>query len=582
MNGGTLPARNPITRPVSFHSLSEHNKGNQAHLAPYSRRPRTPRSSPLAGPSLSSDELNGDNKDDGGSQKPRYRPNRISSTPDMAARTQSLYNPDTSSDGAIGIVISPPPATDSSTSSSSDEDDKEKELGKGGEDGSRLRSFAKRLSIVSNSSLTTNETDKESQKAKKRRSSLIPHSASTTSLASTSSSRTARTDKTGQTAPPIPTIPRWALNAMREEDGAAKRNTKYGHRRGTSDDSTTSSPLPPLLSNQPIPRGSALSTSGLINQPRPPSVSRDPTENWMSVTDQIPRFTRLSLQGTAVVLPVKKKDSLAKMKSSSSIKTIRSTSTISQSTGTRRDSGGITRTETDPKDNPNLTTTHTNLKEDGLRKRSSSVNSLKSKISSSTESEHVPSLPPSNKQRSGSGPVSVPNLRSLKPASNDSASKIPKMTAFPPMPDPPKVRASATLRRESTLPAIDEDQPPSPSPANTEIETRDAQETRPRRKSIKQIVMRITTAPMAASEKLKCGFHNAPATPPVVSLPPDSLDVPLDPPPPAFFRKTASSSVPSLPSTRGKSESTRNQGDARGGKMFKSIRRRWNAVFGDH
>ena len=592
-SGSTLPVRTPITRPVSFHSLSDHNRNNQSHLSPYShRRPRQPRSSPLAGPSLSSDHIDGENKDEGGSQKPRYRPNRISSTPDMATRTQSLYDPDTSSalsNGSIGIVVSPPPVPTSSSSSSSDEDDKGKES-RGGkeeaEDGSRLRTFTKRLSMLSTSSVTTNETDKESQKAKKRRSGFILHSTSTTSLASTSSSRTGRTDKTNQAAPPIPTIPRWALNAMREEAGIANRNMKYGHRRGTSHDLNASSSLPPLP-NQPFPRGLPHSAS---SQSRTPSVSRDPSENWMSLTDPTPKFSRLGLKGDAVVLPVKKKESLAKMKSSPSIKgTSKRTATVSQPTGADRRSGSIESSpRTDPSNKNTITTADANRKEDGLRKRSSSVGSFMAKIprisvSSSTDSEIVSSIPSSSSSASTNQSGSGSNLGALIPAANDSTSlKPPKMTAFPTMPDTPTAKGTTTLRRDSLLAVIDENQPPPSLSHNPEIGTRsvddvklqDPQKTRARRKSIKQIVMRITTAPIVAGEKLKFGaIHNsnAPSTP-VVVLPP------LDPPPPTLFRKSASSSVPSLPSTKVNSD----RGDAGGanGKRFKGIRKRWNAVFG--
>lgn len=576
MNGGTdstLPVRNQITRPVSFHSLSEHNRNNQAYLSPYAhRRPRAPRSSPLAGPSLSSENLDGENKNEEGGQKPRYRPNRISSTPDMAVRPHSLYNPDTSSavsNGPVGILVSPPPTQHSSPSSSSDEDDKGKqEAG----DGTRLRNFTKRLSMISTSSLTTNETDKESQKAKKRRSGFLVHSTSTSSLASSSSSRTARTDKTGQTAPPIPTIPRWALNAMREEAGIANRNMKYGHRRGTSHDLTGS--LPPLP-NQPIPRGGPLSAPGLSNQSsRTPSVSRDPTENWMSVTDPIPKFSRLGLKGEAVVLPVKKKESLAKMKSSGSIGGTKSTATVSQPTTTRRDSGGMTRNESNPG-----TGSDANRKEEGLRKRSSSLGSLKAKIpkisvSSSADSENVPPLPSSIIQ-SGSNPALVSNSRT---SSDGHASKTPRTTPFPPMGDTPNTRGVSALRKDSVLAAIEEDHPPSPPPEDIETGTgtgnvgsQDAQKKRARRKSIKQIVMRITTAPMAVKFG---GFHNAPSTP-VVVLPPETL-MPLDPPSTAFFRKRASASVQSLPAT---GDLARNRADALGGGRFKGFKKRWNAVF---
>ena len=595
MNGGTgsrLPVRDPtIARPVSFHSLSDHNRKNPTYLSPYShRRPRTPRSSPLAGPSLSSDAVDNENKDDDGDQKPRYRPNRISSIPDMVAPIQSLYDSDTISLQSPPSINSTgaPQTSASSSSSSSSEDDKEKELSKGreeAEDGSRLRNFAKRLSIISTSSLTTNE---DSGKANKRRS---LHSASTTSLASTSSSRTHphRTDQANQATPPIPTIPRWALNAMREEAGAANRNAKYGHRRGTSDDHNHSSSLPPLP-NQPIPRGVPLTASGLSNHPRPPSTSRDPTENWISMTDPIPKFSRLALRGEGVVLPVSKKESLAKMKSSSSINSTRSTATITQSTGTRRDSGTTTRTEPRPStgsnEPPNPTITETNPKEEAIRKRASWAGSLKTRIPrisvpSSTRSENVPPLPPFVNQPD-SGPAPVQNSRASTSSSNGSASKSPNTAVFPPIVAASNSRGSTTSRRDSGLAVIDERLPPPPLPNDPElgmraggVKSQNTQKTRARRKSIKQIVMRITTAPMSAGEKLKLGsIHKSN---PVVVLPPDTL-MPLDPPPAAWAGKPASSSVPSLHSTTETPEVAGSQGDGRGHKKFHGIKKKWNAV----
>ena len=582
MNGGVnsrLPARTLTARPASFHSLSEHNRNNPpALLSPYSqRKARPPRSSPLAGPSVSSEQLDGGEKDGETTPKPRYRPNRISSTPDMAPPLQPLYDSDGSS------LQFPPVPHSSSSSSSSGEDEKEgaSSGGKdGAEDGSRFRRFGKRLSFVSTSSSLTNQTDKHDSDANKRHSSFIPQSTSSTSLASTSSSRTARTDKTSQTAPPIPTIPRWALNAMREEAGIANRNAKYGHRRGASDDRTNSSPFPPLP-NQPLPRG----TSGLSNQPRPPSMSPDPTENWMSMTDPIPKFSRLGLRGDGVVLPMKKKESLAKMKSSSSIKATRSTATTSQSTCAKRDGGTTTRAgpslERDSNDS-NATITESSPKEDGQRKRRHSLaGSLKARIpkitvSSLTPTENVPATP-SLINQSGSVPASVSNSRSPPRTSNDPAPGTPEI----PIPEPPPILITPPGfergRRDSVLVAIDENQQPSSPPNDTEIGTRvsdvkpkDGQKKKMRRKSVKQIVMRITTAPLSGGEKLRFGTtHNAPSTPVVV---------PLDPPPAMWFGKPATSSVQSLPSTRVAPEPVSSQFDAGGSKKFKGIRRRWNAV----
>lgn len=588
MNGGTgstLPVRHPITRPVSFHSLPEHQHNSPVYLSPYShRRPRTPRSSPLAGPSLSSDQVDTENGDDEGNKKPRYRPNRISSTPDMVLPIQSIYDsdsaslsspspspPSTVSVGTMDVVLPIPPIPRPGSSTSS-EDGKGKEQA---EDGKKRRSFVKRLSIISTSSSATHEKDKDGQKAAdRRRSSFILPSASTTSLASSSSSRTARTDKTTHTAPPIPTIPRWALNAMREEAGA-NRNMKYGHRRGTSDDIATSPtfPLPPLP-NQPIPPG--VRTSGLSNQPRPPSISRDPRENWMSVTDPTPKFSRLGLGGDAVVMPVSKKDSLAKMKSAGSIRSTASAATLSHHADVKGDSGVTNKIE--PGNDSDAADAGANLKEkEGLRRRPSLASSLKAKfpkiiLSSSAGSENVPPLPNST-DKSDSTSTSGMTSHTPRPTSSDSMSKT----------NP--TRRSTTSQRSCTLTAIDENQPPPPLPDDTCTESgrkpddAKSQGTRTRRKSIKQIVMRITTGPISAGEKVKLTTIRDPPSMPMVTLPPDTR-MPLEPPSGARFEKLGCSSVSSLPSTKEGPGLAYGRGEVRGSVRFKSIRKKWNAVLG--
>lgn len=587
MNGGAgskIPVRPPITRPVSFQSLPEHQRNSPAYLSPHPyRKSRTPRSSPLTGPSLSSDQLSSLTKDDQGNQKPRYRPNRISSTPDIAVPIQSFYDsdtpslsppssstPSTISLGTIGAGVPVPPIPKSPRSSSSCEDDKEK--GKNEAEGrNRLSSITKRLSIISVSSSTTNEKDKDDQKAARRRSGFLLHSSSTSSLASTSSSRTVRTDGTNHTAPPMPTIPQWALNAMREEAAITDRNVRYGHRRGTSDDSSL--PLP----NQSIQPGRRPSTAGSLDQPRPPSVSRDPRENWMSMTDTVPRFSRLGRD--AVVMPITKKESLAKMKSASSMRSMRSTATLSQPPGPGGDSGATTKTETtktesSPVIDSNATDTKPNLKEkEGRLRRISLPASLKSKIPkiivpSSAGTENVPPLPPST--------------------SNDSTLKIVRTSPSPPptATSPTFSRRSVTARRDSDLAAIDEIQPSSSSPSGTQVEfgrksddvkSQDTQKTKTRRKSIKQIIMRITTAPVSAGEKVKSKtIHDSPSIPVLLSS--DAL-LPLDPPPGTRFEILASSSASSLASTKELSETSCGHGDMGGRKRFKGIKKRWNAIF---
>jgi len=594
MNGGTssrLPGRNQITRPVSFHSLPEHHNNNPVHLSPYShRRPRTPRSSPLAGPSLSSDQVDTGNGDDEGDKKPKYRPNRISSTPDMVLPIQSVYGsdstshsspstspPSTISIGTVDVVLSstPIPRQRPRTAPSS-EDGRAKEEA---EDGGRRRSLAERLSIIcASSSATSHEKDKDGQKAAdKRPSSFILPSTSTTSLASTSSSRTVRTDKTSHTIPPIPTIPQWALNAMREEEAGANRNMKYGHRRGTSDDIANWSTLPlPPLPNQPIPRG--VRTSGLSNQPRPPSISRDPGENWMSATDPIPKFSRLGLRGDAVIMPVSKKEGLAKIRSSGSIRNTASPATLSRHADVKGDSGVTSKMEPSftagSNNDSDAAGAGANLKvKEGLRKRPSLASSLRAKISktilsSSAASEDALPLPPFTR-KSDSSLTSGMTWHTPRPTSSDSASKT-----------NPTRRSVASRRNSSALTAIDENQPPLPDDAYTEFGRKagdvKSQDTKAKRRSIKQIVMRITTSPMSAGEKMKLGRIRHSPSMPVVTLSPDTLE-PLEPPPGTRFGKLRSSSVSSLPSTKEGSGFACGRGD---GVKFKSVRKRWNTVLG--
>ena len=601
MYGGTAstpPVRSPAARPLSFHSLPEHQRNAPPYLPPHPhRRPRRPRSSPLTGPSLSSDQVDEESKHDEANQKPRYRPNRISSTPEVVIPIQSIYDsdatslsspssspPSTVSNGTNGIIVSHISFPKSSSSSSSGEDEKEKELTgdkEDLEDGNKLRSFVKRLSMISLSSLTTNEKDKDDdQKASMKRSSFVLHSSSTSSLASTSSSYTVQMDAASQAIPPIPTIPRWALNAMREEAGIASRNMKYGHQRGTADDLT-----PPPLPNQPIPRGVPLSTSDSSNRPRPSSISCDPTEDWKPVTDPAPRFSRLGLGGGDVVLPVKK--------SEGSIKSTKSTTTLSRSAGAIRDSWMTTKAEYNPRVDPNADPSADDdfewnpQERGGLRKRDfllrTSILGIND-LSSSAGGENMPPIPSAASKSAPSSPVT--SSRTSFFASDDFAPKPLMPLVSPPsiFASPDFKRRSASLGRDSVLAAIGESQLPSTSPndipmefGRADVKSQDTRKSKTRRMNIKQIVMRITAAPTSAGEKLKLTtIHDSPSTP-MVDLPHSFM--PLDPPPSRRFGRPTNSSVPCLPSTKGLSEFGRSQGDVRSRNMFKSIKKRWNAVF---
>jgi len=588
MNRSMLPVQNNAKRPTSSHSLPEYQRSSPVHLPPRShRRPHTPRSSPLAGPAVSS-EADGENKDDQGNQKPRYRPNRISSTPDVVFPIQSIYDSDTTlsspprsiSGGTNGIVISHLPISKSSSSSSSGEDDKESK--EDAEDGNILYGLAKRLSMISLWSLTTNEKDRDDQNTAKRRSSFGTYSASTTSLASTSSSRTLQTQGASQAVPPIPTIPRWALNAMREEAGIASRNMNYGNQHGTTEDLTAS--FSPPLPNQPIPRGVRPSASNLSNQPRPRTISCDPTDDWISVKGPTPRFSRLGLAGDGIVMPVSKESSEG-MKIASSIRSTKSTSTLSQSAGARRDSGVTNRTEYNPRmdwsnDSSAANTQASPKEQERLRKRSSLGSSLKAKISRtnffpSTESENIPPVP-----RTISKSAFTASRTSLR-TSYDSVPRTLKTSVSPPsIAAPPSFTRSTAFGRDNVFAAVNDNQLPSFTPSDTPAEsgrrtadvklqgTQDTQKSKMKRKSVKQFVMWITAAP-TSGEKLKVTtIHDSPST---VALPSDTF-MPLDPPPRRRFDKPANSSVPNLSFTKEVPSQS-------GGKRFKNIRKKLGTVF---
>jgi len=589
-----LPVRNPVARPVSLHSPSEHQRNNPVYLSPHShRRPRRPRSSPLAGPSLSSDQLGSDNKNGEGNPKPRYRPNRISSTPDLVVPIHSLYDSDTASissssppsiiSNGTSVAFPHPPVFKSSGPPSSGGGDKVEDA----EDGGIFRSLAKRLSIASISSFTTNERSGDDQNTNKRHSSFMSHSTSTTSLASTSSSRTAWTDGTGQTAPPIPTIPQWALKAMREEAVIANRKSRFGHREGKRGDLTTS-PSSLHFPSQPTRSSDQLR----------PSASGDSKGNWMFDANPTPRFSRLGLGGNGVVMPVSRKD-LVKARSAGSIRVARSMTTISQSAGARRDGGVPNKAEPGPEvdssNDRNAANTRANLKgEEGPRKRASLPVPPKSKIPrigapSSAQSENVLPRPHSI---TSSCPTSTSDTNSycVSSTSNGSALRIKRASLTPPssiiFPDSTKI---ARLRRGSTPTSIDDNQPPSPSLKDISAEfgrkvgdakSQDTQKARTRRKSIKQIVMRITAAPMSIGEKLRVTTIHDPPSKPEMDLPPET-PTRLDPPPSTRFGRFASSSVPCLPSTKQVSELDCSPGEARGNKRFKGFRKKWKAIFGD-
>lgn len=290
----------------------------------------------------------------------------------------------------------------------------------------------------------------------------------------------------------------------------------------------------------------------------------------MSAAGEIPTFSRSGLRRDAVVMPVKK-GSLAEMKSASSIRTTRSVATLSQPAGARGDSGVMTKTESSPAMDSNATGTRLHLIEEDRPRRHSMGSPLKSKVSKVV----TPSL---------NGSENVPPLPSL--ALNDS---VPSVTRRPTSPFSTVTfnleRKNATSRRNSVV-TIDESRLPFSSPNDTrtefgrmtadvttdDVKSQDTQAAKMKRKSIRQIFMRITTA----GEKVKSTtIHDPP--PASVMISSDTL-MSLDLPPSARFERQAGASVQSLPFTKQTPELSCNRGDPRSGKRFKGIRRRWKSV----
>ncbi|THH29157.1 hypothetical protein EUX98_g5032 [Antrodiella citrinella] len=282
-----------------------------AHVPPTSprRESRPLRSSPLAGPSLALDS-DGLLKPGSGSEEScssesgesRYRPSRISSTPNIpsmltvfeaAAQFPTDGLPSSGSDSIgspVSILLSPPPESPVPVL-----------LPATPEPSKQSRRISWGIARI------TSLPSVPSKPA-----SILSRSSSKGSVTSTGSHKVS-------VSPPVPNIPIWALPSHTESHRAPSSATSSSTR--TRPKSTLApngythvlrpSTAPELgMTSKASKRRSALAG--------PPSTSRDPELNWLTQAAP-PRFSRMSLKAEGVVMPVSAKDTkLANRRSTAS------------------------------------------------------------------------------------------------------------------------------------------------------------------------------------------------------------------------------------------------------------------------
>ncbi|TCD69772.1 hypothetical protein EIP91_006308 [Steccherinum ochraceum] len=268
------------------------------------REVRPLRSSPLAGPSLAlgSDGLlspgsseSGSSESSGSSEdRPRYRPSRISSTPDVpgmlavfeAANSIPSGPLSSRSDTSISITTPASPISDNGLTIELPAEPQPSKLSK------RLSWGAAKLGSLP--SLTGKPK------------SILSRSSSKSSTTSTMS------QKSDEAAPPVPSIPVWALPS---HTGPRPPSSSSSHspRPGNSQPHPTLAPNGYTHVRRPstAPNPSTSTTPSTHRRSvlagAAPSTSRDPELNWLTQAAP-PKFSRLSLKAEGVVMPVSAKE----------------------------------------------------------------------------------------------------------------------------------------------------------------------------------------------------------------------------------------------------------------------------------
>ncbi|KIP01581.1 hypothetical protein PHLGIDRAFT_38244, partial [Phlebiopsis gigantea 11061_1 CR5-6] len=272
--------------------------------APPRREQRPLRSSPLAGPSLALSDDGTLTGSDASFERRRFRPNRISSTPDVTMSTlmqlegrsvTSLSEPTSPAGTCRGVSPPPLPLDQIAVEQVHDKAPSPPEPVK--------KSMSRRLSL-----------------GFKRLSGLPsmpspdPSDNSDTASMKSTRSRTLSTKSKEAAAPPVPSIPVWARPSYLPEgphpssptSPSQPSSAKSSLRRPSSAHSTGSSPSTRrrsvlFASHETLPGPSTPADAPA------PNTSRNPDENWMSAATA-PKFSRLGLRGDGVVLPLTAKE----------------------------------------------------------------------------------------------------------------------------------------------------------------------------------------------------------------------------------------------------------------------------------
>jgi len=278
-----IPSPPPSLSPVSRYDMS---RRHTTYLAPSPRRDLRPlRSSPLAGPSIA---IDGDgtltkkgeyDNDSNADLRPRYRPNRISSSPEVS----SIFSRMMDDESLAGTSNSSSSGNHSVSHSSSE--------------------TAESTSTDATSVTATEEAIKPS----KRLSWGLIKLPSLPSMSSHSRSKSlskgsSHSQPPQPSPPPVPPIPVWALPSHTRGPSPVPSNLSQNRQRVVSHSRrpSTSPGTPSRLSYVGVP-------DPLSQSRNAPSTSRNPELNWMSQAAP-PKFSRLSLRAEGVVLPVSVKE----------------------------------------------------------------------------------------------------------------------------------------------------------------------------------------------------------------------------------------------------------------------------------
>ena len=335
----TVPAPAASLAPLPQGAYSRQSTLSPRRPSPLSqgaprRESRPLRSSPLAGPSLAlgTDGTLTGSDEDGDDEARRYRPNRISSTPDVTSFSMAMSLDDLQTDkrrafasalasptGTLrGAPLPPSPTREQhinetldALSGSSRTTDAAPTPPTPAKQSHRLSLGFKRLSALpglpSFSPKRSNSTSASKDAAPP---SAGVERARTISFASRSS------PSSSVDVPPVPAIPIWAKsapNASTSSLRAAHVTIDLSH---TPDiqrrPSTAPSTLAASSSRSHRRSRQTITPSQSQIQPQPPhharpNTSTDPEANWMSAA-AAPRFSRLGLKGAGVVLPMSAKE----------------------------------------------------------------------------------------------------------------------------------------------------------------------------------------------------------------------------------------------------------------------------------